>query len=148
MRMLEEVIDWFERVSNELNLIEGFSFGGEDVLVSFQRHDISYPVLILEIPELKRKVIEDELELTFKISFVVGAYTQKDDFEERKQNWLLSNQITSELVKKLYEDLAIPSLEFHSTPVSAYSHDNIYGYQTSFELVIFESICKDENSWN
>lgn len=139
------IMNYFQGIVTAYTPLQSFHFGEEELMS--QQREITYPALLLMPP---KKMFSGGLDATvrhYKIDLIIMQNVDIDDYEGRKTAWANTEIHTEQLIAKLCIDYQLEPDDFVADPVSAFTHDNLFGWQLSFELPIFSTLCIDEAQW-
>ena len=165
---LGHLVDLFRNVATWMNEIKYFIWLVEDERLSeAQLSKISYPVLILYVPEYdieKAKSCNPKFDERHKLGFAILYNTEFCQSQQQRDDVLIWTQKLTRLIvkflcendwgkfvpeltgEKFYENTKM-ELEFGTVkPYISYEEDNLFGWEVQF-TTLFRNICEDGNCW-
>lgn len=130
---------YFAALASELGC--SFVFGNSERILNRQQSDLQYPVLWLEIPEM-RLIRNGTLQREFHSAFLCLTDRPADDFEGQDAALDEMHTLTEQVLQRMQADSEshpIPFLFDMHNAMSEYkgkwSADDDWGWRTEFELI-------------
>ena len=110
----------FEDLADSHVDIKQFFHGDYDKILGDERHNIDYPCLWLETPEIPFSGDSDNLGYAFSNIFIILMNSPKDNIPRQEYNKVFTEQLAKEMIKKL-----VCNPDFISSNIMMYPLDNI-----------------------
>ena len=147
MKRPSELKAYFANVAEQLGI--SFEYGNSQRILNRQSANLTYPLLWLEKPQVRRQQ-SGAYKLSLRTAFVVLISVRPDDYEAADAAQDLSFEITEKVMFRLENDAALapPIFEFDRERSSSeclefWSGDSDTGWRTEIEVVI-EGGCEDD----
>lgn len=135
--------------------INDFCFGVADTLQAKIRSNATYPILMVEVPDIEPSGQRDSHFQIYNGSMIILTQAPKGDEEAEENAWELTERLTKEVMGYMLwekrKKAGIGEFFFDNTriePVDAFTADNLFGWRATFRVSGCFNLKFDVNKWN
>lgn len=152
----ESYRNYFSNLASYHVDLAGFTYGGDDRVISDTRNEVEYPCLWLEPPSVD---ISDHLynrTMKFNGAFVIMKNAEVGDFDAQNQimqdMYLISTQVLARMIKDFQaagaNKVKIIENSLRMDPISTLFVDNDWGWRCEFTVSVdTDAICYQSAKW-
>ena len=144
---LTELISYLETQTASLSLVNSFVFGGLRQVIEKQHAPDNYPMVVLPPPDLNFRGNIDTIQQLYSIQLMVlqdANLLEGNAFKTRLQDM---ETAARQLIARFAVDFSLKPERFSMEPVEGLTHDNLYGWQISFDFLLSTTLCIDSEVW-